>query len=184
MFGSRFVVLIVGIVWFVDSVTSAAEPHAAFAIKNGWIECALCRDGKPVTDAVIQVLDEKGQNFAEGETGPDGQTAFPVPAGSSFTVEIKAGSRTADPIRLYKIDGGIEPGRVLLSYGLRACCRTKVLNDVKLAGVETEPAPPPSESQTSWMLWSIALAALLGLGLSGYLARRRCVHSSNSSLKE
>ena len=103
----------------------AAEPQAAFAFKDGWVEFAVRQDGQPVANALIQVIDERGTDFAQGETGEEGQAAFPLPRGSWFMVEIKTGNRSADPIRLYKMDEGIEPARVLLSYGLRPCCRFK-----------------------------------------------------------
>jgi len=106
-----------------------AEPQASFALKKGWVEVTLRKNGKPLANAKVQVIDEAGKNFADGETGDDGQAAFPMPRGASFAVEIKAGEKTSDPIRLYKSDGGIAPARVLLSYGLRPCCRSKGRDD-------------------------------------------------------
>jgi hypothetical protein len=126
----RSVVWLAGLVMVsmasLDDRSGAAEPHAAFAVKDGWVECVLRRDGKPVPDAVIQIIDERGKNFATGDTDQQGQAVFPLAPGSSFIVEIKTKERSADPIRLFKIDGAIEPSRVLLSYGLRPCCRSKL----------------------------------------------------------
>lgn len=77
----------------------AAEPQVAFNLKDGWVEFVIRQDGRPVPNVIIRILNDGGNKFAEGETGPEGQTTFPPPPGSSFLVEIKAGERTADPIR-------------------------------------------------------------------------------------
>jgi hypothetical protein len=135
-----------------------AEPQVAFTLKKGWVEFAVRRDGKPVADALIHVIDERGNQFAEGETGPDGDAAFPAPPGASFIVEIKTGERTADPIRLFKTAGGVEPARVLLSYGLRPCCRSISRGEPLIVGTPTEPGVAPEES-TSVGPW---LAGILG----------------------
>ncbi len=123
---------------FLIARCAAEEPRVAFGLKDGWVELALKQAGKPAAGS-IKVLDERGREFAEGETGDEGQTAFPLPRGASFLLEIKTGPRTADPIRLFKTDAGLEPDRVLLSYGLRPCCRF-------LARSVTEPIEPPAES--------------------------------------
>lgn len=122
----------------------AAEPQAAFALKNGWGTLVLRQDGQPLADAIVEITDERGVKFGQGETDTGGQAEFPVPGGSSFLVEIKAQGRAADPIRLYKLDGGIAPGRVLLSYGLRPCCRFKSPREVA-SGPAAPPAPPAKD---------------------------------------
>ena len=137
----------------------AAEPQVAFTLKKGWVEFAVRREGKPVADALIQVLDERGNQFAEGETGPEGEASFPLPAGSFFTVEIKTGARTADPIRLFKTVEGVEPARVLLSYGLRPCCRSRPPYEPILCGNALE--GPGDEPMWPWLA-----AALVGLSIA------------------
>src|SRR5581483_2280836 len=120
---------------------AAAEPQAVFVLKNGWVTLALQQDGRPLADAVVEITDERGTKFGEGQTGQDGRAEFPAPRGTSFLVEVKSQGRAADPIRLYKLDAGVAPGRVLLSYGLRPCCRFKAPRDV--ARGTAAPAPPP-----------------------------------------
>jgi hypothetical protein len=134
-----------------DGHCQAAEPQAAFALKHGWVEFALRQDGRPVADAKIQIMDEKGVKFGEGETGAAGETAFPLPPGASFVVEIKAGERIADPIRLFKSAAGVEPVRVLLSYGLRPCCRSiKPRGDMTVAQEQIETKAESNEESIPW----------------------------------
>ncbi len=108
-----------------DSFCCSGEPRATFAFQSGWVEMSLLKDGKPVEGATVQIDDEHGTRFAKGETDESGKAAFPVPNGPWWTVDIVTGGRSADPIRLFKTETGVEPGRVLLSYGVRPCCRGK-----------------------------------------------------------
>ncbi len=152
----------------------AAEPQVTFALKAGWVDCSVRQDGKPIAGAVIQILDERGVKFAEGETGPGGETAFPMPAGSSCIVEIKTGERTADPIRLIKSDGGVEPARVLLSYGLRPLCRSKLIKpEPIIAGFPNEPPVEMKESNNLLAaLAAVLFAAGIVIGQIWWLRRR------------
>ena len=150
----------------------ADEPRAAFVLKNGWVDLALKHEGKPVADATIQIVDEKGTPFGEGETGPTGQASFPMPRGASFTLEIKAAGRTSDPIRLHVVESHIEPARVLLSYGLRPCCRFKSTNEEPPpAATPTVPAEP-SPSLTKWIVLGVLLAGV-PLGAAAYFVQKR-----------
>ena len=127
------------------------EPQATFQLKKGWVEVAIRQDGKPVASATFEIMDEKGVKYGDGETEKDGETAFPLPVGSSFVVEIKTEGRTADPIRLFKTDIGVEPARVLLSYGLRPCCRSiKSRGEGSTVEDESE-TPTPTENPTHWL---------------------------------
>jgi hypothetical protein len=150
------------------------EPQAAFTLKNGWVELALRKDGRPVANAAIQIIDEHGLNFGDGETGDEGRAAFPLPPGASFVVEIKAGDRTADPIRLFKCDAGVEPARVLLSYGLRPCCRS-----IKPAAEATSVAIPnetPSAANEEAMPWHFIVPVFAGVSVAAavtLMVRRR-----------
>ena len=163
----------------------AGEPQVTFALKAGWVDCSVRQDGKPVDGAVIQILDERGVKFAEGETGPGGETAFPMPTGSSCIVEIKTGEWTADPIRLLKTDGGVEPARVLLSYGLRPCCRSKLIKpEPIIAGF---PIEPPVEANESNNLLAALATVLFAAGIvTGQIwwLRRRYRTATNLSPKE
>ena len=163
----------------------ASEPQVTFALKAGWVDCSVRQDGKPVDGAVIQILDERGVKFAEGETGPGGETAFPMPTGSSCIVEIKTGERTADPIRLIKTDGGVEPARVLLSYGLRPCCRSKLIKpEPIIAGFPNE--PPVETNESNYLLAALAtvlFAAGFVIGQIWWL-RRRYRTAANFAPKE
>jgi len=152
------------------------EPCATFALKNGRVEFALHKNGRPVANATIQIIDEKGAKFGDGDTGAEGQTAFPLPPGSSFVVEIKAGERTADPIRLFKSTTGVEPARVLLSYGLRPCCRSiKSARSTVVVANETE-APAAEEHSTFGRLWAPAVVGVLVFAIGMFLLWRRCCH--------
>lgn len=142
----------------------AGEPQVTFALKAGWVDCSVRQDGKPIGGAVIQIQDERGAKFAEGETGPGGETAFPVPAGSSCIVEIKTGERTADPIRLIKTGGRVEPARVLLSYGLRPCCRSKLIKPEPI--IAGNPIEAPVEPKESNCLFAALATALLAAGIA------------------
>jgi hypothetical protein len=149
-----------------DGHCNPAEPQATFSLKDGWVEFALRKDGRPVANATILIMDERGVKFGEGETGEEGQAAFPLPRGSSFVVEIKAGDRTADPIRLFKSEAGIEPARVLLSYGLRPCCRSiKSRGEAMIVGEQIETPPVPNEDPPPWHLLAPALAGVLIAGV-------------------
>jgi hypothetical protein len=129
------------------------EPQATFALKNGWVEVTLRKDGRPVANATIEITNQNGRNDGGGETDDEGFAAFPLPPGHSFIVEIKAGDRTADPIRLFKSDaGGVEPACVLLSYGLRPCCRSIKPPSQTLTADEPAETPPAIEEPTSWHL--------------------------------
>ncbi len=142
--------------FFVTEASSdTREPRIAFAVKDGFVEFALRQNGEPIADAIIEITDDKGRKFS-GESGPDGEGAFPSQNSASFTVEIKTGARTADPIRLYKTADGIEPARVLLSYGLRPCCRGLAKAKPIIVGSPFEPqTPAASEESASW-LWLCA----------------------------
>lgn len=152
----------------------AAEPRATFALQAGWVDLSVRQDGKPVAGAVIRILDERGMKFAEGETGALGETAFPMPPGASCTVEIKTGERTADPIRLVETGGGVEPARVLLSYGLRPCCRSVLVQAEPI--IVGHPVEPPAEWKDSIYPWAVLGAALFGVvAAAAYLwLTRRC----------
>lgn len=141
------------------------EPQVAFVLKDGWVELVLRQHGKPLADARMQVTDERGRNFAQGETGKDGEAGFPLPRGNSFIVEFKTGERMADPIRLARVDDEVQPARVLLSYGLRPCCRFKGRPEAVIEPTETEVPAAPVVSPT-W-LWIAALP--IGIALVAVL---------------
>ncbi len=138
----------------------ASEPVVAFAANGGFLELTLKRDGKAI-DAIVELRDEKGTPIL-GET-ENGEATIPLPAGASYTIELKTGERTADPIRLYRTPTGVEPSRVLLSYGLRPCCRTKVQREPIIAGAP-DPAPEPEEPR--WWDWRLVLAGIVGIWLA------------------
>jgi len=103
----------------------AEEPEVSLAVKSGWLHFAVAtRNGEPVKDAPVFVYDAKGQKIAEGDSGDDGKGEFPLPGGGRAIVEFKIGKRMADPILLKYDAKAIFPERVLLSFGLRPCCRS------------------------------------------------------------
>jgi hypothetical protein len=158
----------------------SAEAQATFALKAGWVECSVRQDGKPVGGASLQILDERGVRFAEGETGPNGGTTFPFPAGSSCVVAIKTGKRSADPIRLLRTDCGVEPRRVLLSYGLQPCCRSKITRPEPI--IIGFPLDLPSDANEIRILWITIAAALIAAGIvlgQIWWLGRRCRNSTN-----
>ena len=152
-----------------------AEPQATFSVKKGWVEFALRKEGRPVADATLLILDDNGMKFGEGETAAEGETAFPLPPGASFLVEIKIGDRTADPIRLFRSEAGVEPACVLLSYGLRPCCRSiKSRGEVPIVDEQVETPPAPNDAPMPWHLLvptfagvSIAAVALFAVWRRG-----------------
>ncbi len=153
----RFALMLVAIT---ASVAGADEPRAAFVLKDGWVELALKQDGKPIADAAVQIIDEKGTPFGEGETGATGQASFPAPRGTSFTLEIKSAGRTSDPIRLHMMEQRLEPARVLLSYGLRPCCRFKSQSDEPTPEAPTEAAAEAVPIQTPY-LYRVLLVGMI-----------------------
>lgn len=161
------------------------EPQAAFTLnRSGWVEVALRQEGRPVANATIQIIDDQGGNFAEGETGEEGETAFPLPRGDFCVVEIKIGKRTADPIRLYKFDKRIEPARVLLSYGLRPCCRFKDRGEVETVETALESPDVPIES---YGMWSILAAVGAGFSIAVlifFMAKGRFASASGSAWRK
>jgi hypothetical protein len=165
---SRLVLLLLALA--LSATCRADEPRAAFTAKNGWVDLALQQDGKPVADAVVQIIDEKGTPFGEGETGATGQASFPMPRGASFLVEIKADGRTSDPIRLHVSDARIEPARVLLSYGLRPCCRFKTTNEEPPPVIP--PTAPAESSLTNRIVWGVGLAGVT-LAAAAYFVQKR-----------
>lgn len=102
---------------------AAIEPQATFKVEDGWIALTLRKEGQPIGDAEVRVIDERGGVFATGQTGAEGESSFPMPPGKSFLLEVKTGERVSDPIRIWKTGEGVEPARVLLSFGLKPCCR-------------------------------------------------------------
>ncbi len=99
------------------------EPHVTFKVEDGWIALTLRKQGQPIADADLRIIDERGGAFASGQTGVSGESTFPMPPGKSFLVEVKIGERISDPIRIYQKGAEVEPSRVLLSFGLKPCCR-------------------------------------------------------------
>ena len=164
-----FALMFVGI----GSRCRASAPHATFAVKDGFVEVTLRQDGKPVANATIEITKQNGMKFGESVVD-DGLASFFLPPGDSFVVEIKAGDRTADPIRLFKVESSVEPARVLLSYGLRPCCRSiKPANNEKMVGTEIE---VPSTTMAESMPWPIlvpGVASVLAAAAFWSLFRRR-----------
>lgn len=141
-----------------------SEPQVVFQVKDGWVEFTVRHDGEPCAEATVNVLDQAGKKFAEGETGLDGQGVFPLPAGSFFIVEFKVGKRTADPVPLRRTRDGVEPSRVLLSYGLLPCCRILRPAEPKKTSAE---APAAAVADQPWPLtWILAAGGIFGLFLT------------------
>jgi hypothetical protein len=156
-----------------DGQCNPPEPQATFVLKQGWVKFAVRKDGRPVGNVTIEIIDENGVRVASGDTGPESETEFPLPPGASFVVEIKVGDRTADPIRLFKSGRNVEPGRVLLSYGLRPCCRSIKTRDEATVGTPIETPTVPSEEPTRWHLLVPVFAGVLIAGLVAFVFWRR-----------
>jgi hypothetical protein len=123
--------------------TMATEPQVAFEVNDGWMSFSLTHDEKPVANAKVRVLDTRGGVFAEGEPGPEGRGEFPMPPSHYFLVEIKVAERIADPIMLTKRGNGVAPDSVLLSFGLRACCRVSPSSVGAGSSDQNSPPIPP-----------------------------------------
>jgi len=155
----------------------AAEPQIAFVVKEGWVDFTLKQDAEPVSDAQVKIFDQNGHKFAEGETGTDGHGTFPMPTGDLFIAEIQIGERTADPIRICRYGEGVEPDRVLLTFGLRPCCtaelrrKSRKLND---AGTPSE-TPLWANRMTLTIIGSIAVSCLFAVFLTRLRSRRGIV---------
>ena len=145
----------------------ADDAQVAFNVKDGWVEMTLTRDAEPIPDVRIKVFDHRGGKFAEGETGPLGRGEFPLPPGDSLMIEFTVGDRTADPIRLSKVDDRVVPTRVLLSYGLSPCCKVpKRVLDASPGDSGSESAAPTPGSLPVWVQVAGSVAfALVGLTL-------------------
>lgn len=164
----------VGAILLVVAVPAlASEPVVVFNSNGGFLELTLKHEGKAI-EAIVELRDEKGVPIL-GET-ENGEATIPLPAGDSFIVELKIGERTADPIRLYRTATGVEPSRVLLSYGLRPCCRSKLKREPIIAGA---PDPQPEIDDAGWWDWRLGLAALVGVLLASVVALRLAFSGSN-----
>lgn len=153
----------------------ASEPQVSFAVKQGWLDFLVEQDGAPLSDVRVQSYDSQGNRFAEGETGAKGRGNFPLPAGNRFLVELKIGERHADPIWLTRVGDNVVPNEVLLSFGLRPCCRASALRPSE--------ATLPSESLSPWFpLVSLAVLLLVGikLGLAIFIAKHPAARLAQS----
>lgn len=153
-----------------SSNAAAHEAQAAFALKAGWVECLVEKDGRPVANAALVILDGHGNKFADGETDDTGLGQFPAPGGGSFTVEIKIGTRTSDPIRLMNVGSQIAPAKVLLSYGLRPCCRVLVKRDTSWKATGQQVAS--GDRLLIWFIGTAAVCAALGVIIFMRMPRR------------
>ncbi|MBM4068351.1 MAG: hypothetical protein FJ271_05335 [Planctomycetes bacterium] len=163
----------------IGSKASARDPQAAFALKGGWVECTVEHDDRPVANAALVILDGQGNKFADGETDETGQGQFPLPGGGSFSVEIKTGKKTWDPIRLVKVDKEIQPAKVLLSYQLRPCCRGLVKRDTSWKAAA--PTVSPSDRLLLWVIGAAAACAVLGAIVFVRMPKREKFADSASS---
>lgn len=148
---TRFLILVTAVLaaLLAPDPCRAAEPRASFTVDAGWVNFRLTRDGEPISDARIKVLDARGEQFATGETGKDGDGSFPLPTGPCCIVEFEVGGKTADPIRLTPRDGGVFPREVLLSFGLAPCCRAPSRG----GALYGEPTPDaPGDAMPRWLL--------------------------------
>ncbi len=153
------------------AVGLAAEPRAAFSVESGWLQFAVTQDGQPVPAAAVAVFNEQGTPWASGETDAEGRGSFPLPRGDSLLVELKVGSRSADLITLRRTAEGVVPANVLLSFGLRPCCRVPSRGGVYRPEAEVEITPA---SRLRWLpLTAMAACLLAGVSLLVLAIRSR-----------
>jgi len=146
---------------------AAAEPRVAFTVEDGWLRFAVRQDDKPVADAAVSVFTEQGAPWAKGETGDNGKGGFPLPRGDEVLVELKLGEKTADLITLRRTGDGVEPAEVLVTFGLRPCCRVPSRGGVYQPGPDVSPA-----SSGRWLAWTVMSGCLLVGGSLVVLALR------------
>lgn len=148
---------------------TAAEPltEASFRLKKKWVELTLRRGDVPIPDATIKVFDESGEPFADGETDEKGLAVFPKPKGTAVTIEVKFDGKTADPIPLRLTHQGIEPGELLLSFGLRPCCRVANRFTANLA------ATAATEHRSDWVWFQAGVGSVLVVVGAGALVVAR-----------
>ena len=137
------------------------DPEAAFHVKDNWLEFEIRQDGLPCGKVEVQVIDDHGKSFASGEAGDDGQGAFPLPPGKSLILEFKTAGKKADHVFLRRTAEGVEPSRVLLSYGLLPCCRTATAEKKLAPAPEKKGAGNPSFQPTRWLLFTAGLVGVV-----------------------
>jgi len=159
-------ILMVAAIANLGSFVEGAEPQVGFVVKKGWLHFKVEKEEAGLPGVVVQSFDSNGQKFAEGETGDGGTGSFPLPPGNRFMVELKVGNRNADPVWLTKIDSDVVPREVLLSFGLRPCCRLSVIKDAEKSTLP--------EEESSWLPWICSGAVVMaGIWMSLYRLRRR-----------
>jgi len=146
------------------TTVGATEPQIAFVVEGPFAKFKLAQDGQPV-EGTIRVFDGAGNSFAEGES-EGGRGGFPVPRGDVFTLEVKIGDRSADAITLTRDGNTITPANVLLSFGLKPCCR------VPSRGVYRPGDTPAAGSLPMWLMAGGAgLSILVGSALVFFALR-------------
>jgi hypothetical protein len=103
--------------------SSLREPQIAFQVKGKWLSLTVTQAGQPLPDVGVEVFSATAQKFAAGETDDAGQGQFPLPPGPYCHLEVRVGVRVADTIKLQLLGDRVLPGAVLLSFGLKPCCR-------------------------------------------------------------
>ncbi len=132
----------------------------------------LRKEARGIADAEVRIFDERGGSFGTGQTGSNGDSEFPLPPGKAFHVEIKVGDKFCDPIRLFNHGDKVEPSRVLLSFGLKPCCRNVFAKESE-EGSPSE-APIEIEPPLSTAMFVIGEISLLTLAAGVcFLAYRR-----------
>lgn len=141
-------------------------PEAAFVVRDGWLNVRLTDAGRPVSGATVRCLVGTHQ-WAEGETGSDGDGAFPAPKAGTCQMVFDLGAGPSAPIPLtFLTADSIVPTSCAVRDGSRDCCRP-----VRLTPVGDTPAAPAPPT-----VWPLAVAGLvLGTVLSAaalWLLRR------------
>lgn len=101
-------------------------PIARFELEDGWVNVRLERDGKPVPNAKLKVLLDKGdfskQVWAEGDLEDVGIGTFPVPPAKYCQVVFDLGDGPVAPIPLNFLKDGLVPTESPVRDGKSVCC--------------------------------------------------------------
>lgn len=152
-----------------DDAPAPNPPIARFELEDGWVNVSLERDGKPVPNARMKVLVDKGafdkQLWAEGELEDVGRGTFPRPPGKYCQVVFDLGDGPVAPIPLNFLSDGLVPTESPVRDGKSVCCL------VPSRGTKAEDVDGPNWREP--VVIGVAVLVVNGVVIGWVLSRSR-----------